>query len=61
MSVTDLNKPQYTQGAHERDSEISCLRFSADSNTLLSRCADDTLKVGCQRSVQFCVYTCTAV
>jgi hypothetical protein len=34
------------QGAHERDSAISCLRFSADNNTLLSRCGDDTLKVG---------------
>lgn len=33
------------QGAHERDSAISCLRFSADNNTLLSRCGDDTLKV----------------
>ncbi len=34
------------QGAQERNSAISCLRFSADNNTLLSRCGDDTLKVG---------------
>ena len=33
------------QGAHERDAEVSCLRFSADNATLLSRCGDDTLKV----------------
>lgn len=32
-------------GAHQRDEDITCLRFSADNNTLISRSEDATLKV----------------
>ena len=36
---------QLARGAHEADEDITCLRFSADNNTLLSRSEDATLKV----------------
>ena len=37
---------QVLRGAHPADTEITSLAFSRDSHTLLSRAADDTLKVG---------------
>ena len=36
---------QVAQKAHAQGGEITSLAFSRDSNTLLSRAADDTLKV----------------
>ena len=32
-------------GAHEQGDDVTCLRLSADGNTLLSRSEDATLKV----------------
>ena len=36
---------QVLHGAHAKDSEVTSLAFSKDNHTLLSRAADDTLKV----------------
>lgn len=36
---------QLLRGAHEAGSEITCLKYSLDGHTLLSRGADETLKV----------------
>ena len=36
---------QVLHGAHAKDCEVTSLAFSKDDNTLLSRAADDTLKV----------------
>ena len=36
---------QVLHGAHTKDCEVTSLAFSKDDNTLLSRAADDTLKV----------------
>ena len=36
---------QVLHGAHAKDCEITSLAFSKDNSTLLSRAADDTLKV----------------
>lgn len=33
------------KAAHPADEEVTCLRFSRDGNTLLSRCTDGTLKL----------------
>ena len=35
------------RSAHQADEDITCLRFSADNNTLISRSEDATLKVRC--------------
>ena len=37
---------QILHGSHEADTEMSCLCFSRDEHTLLSRGCDNTLKVG---------------
>jgi hypothetical protein len=37
---------QVCHGAHDADSEVTSFAFSRDDNTLLSRGADETLKVG---------------
>ena len=36
---------QVLHGAHAKDCEVTSFAFSKDNNTLLSRAADDTLKV----------------
>ena len=48
---------QVLHGAHAKDCEVTSLAFSKDDNTLLSRAADDTLKVSiglAERSARAC-------
>jgi hypothetical protein len=40
------NTPKHNlKAAHQAGDEITCIRFSADNNTMLTRGADHTLKV----------------
>ena len=43
--AADCGLVQILHGTHEADTEMSCLCFSRDDHTLLSRGCDNTLKV----------------
>ena len=43
--AADSSLVQILHGTHEADTEMSCLCFSRDDHTLLSRGCDNTLKV----------------
>lgn len=51
-SVLSGGKHQLLRGAHEADGEITCLEFSTDGHTMISRGGDETLKVWDLRKFQ---------